>query len=116
MEFTLSNGACEQPPVRSLSSNELTVAISSLSLGGAERIVLDWALRIYPQWHVHIIVLHDKVHEWSIPPYISLTRLHSKDIEKQLRILGEKISQTSNRVCVCHMLKQNERSELNFMK
>ena len=53
--------AVEQPPLRDERfNNELTVAIASLSIGGAERIVLDWASRISPRWNVHLIVLRNR--------------------------------------------------------
>ena len=40
---------CRQPPLAAQTPAELCVAIAGLALGGAERIVLDWARRIQPR-------------------------------------------------------------------
>jgi glycosyltransferase involved in cell wall biosynthesis len=116
-----------QPPAYSLrGSNELTVAVASLSLGGAERIVLDWADRIYPRWRVHLLVLRDRKEEWQVPSHIRVTRLseprfksitprlaseHLRRVQ-YLSILGEELSKAAVPVCVCHLLKQDERAAL----
>lgn len=112
MSLVLKQTANEQPPVRKISNNELNVAIASLSLGGAERIVLDWARRIYPKWKVHLIVLRDRPQEWPIPPFVRATRLHGKDFSKELTRLGKNIAEDGNGICVAHLLSKKERLAL----
>lgn len=126
MDLVIDSANCEQPEVMSFGSNELTVAISSLSIGGAERIVLDWAMRIYPRWKVHLIVLRNRTKEWPVPAYVKVTRLENPErmgpLKKlpdinarrahQLRLLGKEIADSDNPVCVCHLLTKQERDAL----
>ena len=56
-----------QPPLGAPPAHELWCAIASLSLGGAEKMVLDWARRVAPPWRVHLVVLRDRAHEWPVP-------------------------------------------------
>lgn len=117
-----------QPPSYPIGEdNELTVALSSLSLGGAERIVLDWANRIHPRWRVHLIVLRDRDKEWPVPPHIRVTRLerdtrfaptarkfgtaHERRLH-HLAALGKELAQNALPVCVCHLLNKDERDAL----
>jgi glycosyltransferase involved in cell wall biosynthesis len=109
----MDHGGVEQPPLYKTNSNELTVAISSLSLGGAEKIVLDWATRIYPKWHVNLIVLRDRKEEWPVPNIITITRLHGKDLVKKLQVVGKHVASSPRPVCVCHLLNQAEREALS---
>ncbi len=115
MEITLKPDAIVQPDVMSLDcdSNELTVAIAGLALGGAEKIVLDWASRIHPRWTVHLIVLRDNNKEWPIPSFVKVTRLHGKDIIKRLTQLGKVLARSSNPVCLSHLLRTAERNALS---
>lgn len=91
---------------------ELHVAIASLSLGGAERIVLDWAERIYPRFRVHLIVLRNRTKEWPVPPFVRVTRLGGNRLQEQLLLVGERIAKDNNPVCVCHLLSTKERQSL----
>ena len=116
----------EQPPVYSFDGrNELMVAVASLSLGGAERIVLDWAARIHPRWRVHLIVLRDRDKEWHVPSYIRVTRVEKlfiakggritdKDAQRLgiLRSIGAEIAKNVIPVCTCHLLREDERNAL----
>src|SRR5262245_52690147 len=77
-----------QPPLGAPPAHELWCAIASLALGGAERIVLDWARRVAPPWRVHLVVLRDLAHEWPVPAGVRVTRLGGVGIEAQLRELG----------------------------
>src|SRR5262245_1160975 len=95
-----------QPPA------ELHVAIAGLALGGAERIVLDWAERIRPPWTPHIIALRDHVHEWRVPASVKITRLGGVDVLPQLIRLGRTIAQSAVPVCPCHLLTASERQAL----
>ena len=75
-----------QPPVMLLQRPEIVVAIASLSIGGAEKIVIDWARRIHPRWTVHLIVLRTRPHEWNVPDFVKVTRLQPGNINQQLDI------------------------------
>lgn len=112
MELIVDSQNVEQPPLLQNNNNELHVAISSLSIGGAERIVLDWATRIYPKWKTHLIVLRDRDKEWPVPPFVKVTRLHNKQLIEQLRVIGKEIATSGNPVCVCHLLHKKERDVL----
>lgn len=101
-----------QPPVWEIKNNELTAAIASLSIGGAERIVLDWASRIYPRWKVHLIILRNRSTEWPMPDFIRTTRLHGKKLPEQLKEIGKIIAKSGNPVCLCHLLSKKERNAL----
>jgi glycosyltransferase involved in cell wall biosynthesis len=121
-------GGVVQPPLLTPHLEcELVVAISSLSIGGAERIVLDWANRIHPRWRVHLIVLRDREKEWSVPSFVRVTRVSSyvpllkdkktSDHQKRLMILkklGQQIAESNNPACVCHLLGRDEREALGF--
>ncbi|HMF96245.1 MAG TPA: glycosyltransferase [Vicinamibacterales bacterium] len=101
-----------QPPLVGIDAPELTVAIASLALGGAERIVLDWAARVQPAWRVHVIVLRDHAHEWPVPPGVRLTRLTGTDVPVALMDIGRRIAHSDSPVCVCHLLTSAERAAL----
>jgi hypothetical protein len=88
------------------------VAIAGLALGGAERIVLDWARRIQPPWTPHLIVLRDHVHEWPVPPSVPITRLGGVDVHARLAQIGSAIARSAVPVCVCHLLTSAERRAL----
>jgi glycosyltransferase involved in cell wall biosynthesis len=92
---------------------ELHVAIASLSLGGAERIVLDWAARIYPRWRVHLIVLRDRAAEWPVPSHVRVTRLGGEQLSRKLVHIGAEVARSANPVCVCHLLSTRERTALS---
>lgn len=103
----------QQPIMYENTSNELTIAIASLSLGGAEKIVLDWASRIYPKWRVNLIVLRDRNDEWPVPHFVKVTRLHGKDLIEKLESVGAKIASGPIPVCVCHLLTRPQRNALS---
>lgn len=120
------NRMVREAPLYVSESNELTVAIASLSIGGAERIVLDWAERIYPRWRVHIIVLRSRAVEWPLPSHVRVTRLEDPDrLEAyaaagshhnrrlaQLVALGQEVARGPNPTIVCHLLGHDERAAL----
>jgi glycosyltransferase involved in cell wall biosynthesis len=121
MKLILSPQGVEQPPLFTANCNELTVAIASLSIGGAERIVLDWARRIYPEWRVHLIVLRNREKEWPVPSFIRVTRVeqsigprdnfHTFRLAK-LRDLGAELKKHPIPTCTCHLLNKEERDAL----
>jgi glycosyltransferase involved in cell wall biosynthesis len=80
-----------QPPLLPRHGGELAVALGGLALGGAERIVLDWAARVHPGRQVHLIVLRDHAQEWPVPAAVRLTRLHGRNVIPRLRQLGRDI-------------------------
>lgn len=104
--------AALQPPVGRPRCHRLTVALSGLALGGAERIVLDWASRIDPQWQVRLLVLRDHEWEWPVPARVEVVRLHGRDLAGRLRRLGEEVAASGNPVCLCHLLRKAERDAL----
>jgi glycosyltransferase involved in cell wall biosynthesis len=103
----------EQPTLYKPNSYDMTTAISSLSLGGAEKIVVDWASRVYPKWRPHLIILRDRSEEWPVPDYVRVTRLGGKQITEKLRKIGKEIVVSGNPTCVCHLLNREERGALH---
>src|SRR5687767_14484241 len=73
--YSRATDVLRQPPLVAGAPAELHAAIAGLALGGAERIVVDWARRIQPPWTPHLIVLRDHTHEWPVPPAVRVTRL-----------------------------------------
>ncbi len=114
MTLSVISKNVSQPDVISYKKdNVLTVAIAGLALGGAEKIVLDWAIRIYPKWRVHIIVLRDHDQEWPVPEGIKITRLHNQNVLQKLERIGQRIVKSSgNTTVLCHLLQENERNAL----
>jgi len=108
----LREGAVPQPPLLELAPEYLTAAISSLALGGAERIVLDWAARSARRHRVRLIVLRDARAEWTPPAGVDLVRLHGENVLAKLESLGREIAETGNPVVLCHLLLQPERRAL----
>ncbi|HXI27992.1 MAG TPA: glycosyltransferase [Vicinamibacterales bacterium] len=101
-----------QPPLLAADGRELTVAIASLAIGGAERIVVDWAARVHPAWTVHLVVLRDAPQEWPPPPSARVTRLGGVDVIARLAQIGRAVAERSSPVCVCHLLTAAERAAL----
>jgi len=107
------SAAVKQPELLSyINDNELTVVIGGLALGGAEKIVIDWAKRIYPKWMVHLIVLRDHDREWPTPAEIRVTRLHNDDVLNSLQSIGQYAAGSNNQAIICHLLKEDERAAL----
>ena len=91
-------------------------AIASLALGGAERIVLDWAARAASRHRVCIAVLHDAVPEWPVPPGVQVLRFHGNDIVANLVKFGAQAALERKAggkpVICCHLLTANQRQAL----
>ncbi len=112
-EFHLSRGAdVQQPPLPAPERGELTAVIGGLALGGAERIVLDWAARVHPTWPVHIVVLRDHTHEWTVPAGVRVTRLGGVDLAAKLLHVGREVAQRGSSAVLCHLLTETERRAL----
>jgi glycosyltransferase involved in cell wall biosynthesis len=104
--------SAEQPPLLNPVRPVLSAAIGSLALGGAERIVLDWAASCAGRYRVRLIVLHDAQAEWPLPPGVQVTRLGSTDLPHRLEIAGAEIAAGGNPVVLCHLLAADERRAL----
>jgi glycosyltransferase involved in cell wall biosynthesis len=100
-----------QPPAFCPPTTEMTVIVSSLSLGGAQKIILDWASRIAAIWDVHLIAIRNQPQEFSVPGNIRLTRLggSGQDGYAKLRQIAKKIAVSENPVALAHLLSKKER-------
>src|SRR5690242_20679054 len=101
-----------QLPNSKFMNGELTAVVASLAIGGAERLVLDWAMRVQSVWRVHIVVLRDMAHEWPVPSSVRITRLGGVGVVEALTELGRQIAARAVPVCVCHLLTRRERDAL----
>jgi glycosyltransferase involved in cell wall biosynthesis len=111
--IVLADGACEQPPLRypgeSRDPEVLTAILPSLALGGAERIVLDWASRVRRGHRVQLVVLGRAVAEYAVPEGVRVTRL---DGTAALAAFARALGASSNPVCLCHLLTTAQRDVL----
>jgi glycosyltransferase involved in cell wall biosynthesis len=100
-----------QPPAFCPPTMEMTAIVSSLSLGGAQKIILDWASRIAPSWRVHLITIRNQAQEFSVPNHIRLTRLggSGQDGYQKLQQIAKKIAAGENPVVLAHLLSKKER-------
>jgi len=101
-----------EPALIELGRAVVSAVIGSLALGGAERILLDWAASCAKRYRVRIVVLRDVQPEWPVPRGLEVTRLGSKDLIPQLEGVGAAIAAAGNRVVLCHMLTAAERQAL----
>jgi glycosyltransferase involved in cell wall biosynthesis len=106
----VSSATCEQPPLAALPPEELTVVLPALALGGAERIVLDWASRLGGRYSVHLALLGEAPREYPVPPGVRVTRL--RDHDGALPALGRSLAASPNPVCLCHLLGAAQRAVL----
>ena len=104
--------ASDQPPLLETAPHQVTAVLASLALGGAERIVLDWAASCAGRYRTRLIVLHDVAKEWPLPPGVEVTRLAGTDLPQQLRAAGAAIASGGNPVVICHLLTGAERAAL----
>jgi glycosyltransferase involved in cell wall biosynthesis len=108
----LALDAPDQPPLLDLPPAEVNAALGTLALGGAERIVLDWAVRTAVRHRVRLVVLREAHDEWPAPPGVEVIRLHGVALEAQLAALGAVMVAGGNPVVVCHLLTAAERDAL----
>jgi len=104
-----------QPPLYDHGRPTLTAAIATLALGGAERIVLDWAASCAAQYNVRLVVLRGTPVEWPVPRGFTVTRLDAGDASDtlaQLTAIGAQIAASGNPVVLCHLLTAAERKAL----
>ena len=103
--------APEQPPLSDASPLEVTAAIGSLALGGAERIVLDWAAGCSHRYRVRLIVLRDAPAEWPVPRGVEIVR-RAGETSERLEREGARTAAGGNPVVLCHLLTVAERRAL----
>ncbi len=101
-----------QPPRFAPDRPTLTAAIATLALGGAERIVLDWAAHCAARYRVRLIVLRKTAAEWPVPPDIAVTRIDEANSLSHLTAIGAEITASGNPSILCHLLKSGERKAL----
>lgn len=104
--------ADNQPPLYDHCRPTITAAIATLALGGAERIVLDWAAGCAAHYEVKLVVLRGAAAEWPLPPGIRVTRLNDGDPLQQLAIIGAEVAASGNPVVLCHLLNVDERKAI----
>ena len=100
----VSSAAAAQPPLASLPDEELTVVLPSLALGGAERIVVDWATRVRGRWRVHVAVLRHVTVGYRLPDGVRLSRIDG------LEAFARSLSRPS--IVLCHLLTAAQRADL----
>ncbi|HKA41070.1 MAG TPA: glycosyltransferase, partial [Burkholderiales bacterium] len=102
----------EQPPLHDAGRCEISAVVASLALGGAERIVLDWAAGCAARYRVRLFVLREARAEWPVPSGVQVMRLPGKDQERELQRCGAEIAAGGNPVALCHLLTAAERRAL----
>lgn len=105
-------GSPGEPALIELGRADVNAVIGSLALGGAERILLDWAANCAKRHRVRIVVLRDLQPEWPVPRGLEITRLGGNDLIPQLEGVGAAMAAAGNPVVLCHMLTAAERHAL----
>lgn len=103
MEHTVINQESWLPAFKQ-ESDHIYILLTSLNLGGAEKIVSDQLWSNYHQKSSHkvtLIVIYDKKNEHSIPPNVNIVRLNNK-IENG-EFLFKQIAY-ENKPLVCHLI------------
>jgi len=104
--------ASAQPPRLDLPPLTLHAAIASLAVGGAERIVLDWAAHASATHRVRVLVLRASSQEWPTPPGVEFVRCPQAMTHSTLAHEGARIARSGNPVVLCHLLNASEREAL----
>lgn len=110
----IAAGECEQPRLAALPAlpaEDLTAILPSFALGGAERIVLDWAARARRHHRVHLVALGRADAEYAVPAGVRVTRLDGSTAEA-LAGIGRSLAASANPVCLCHLLTAAQRAVL----
>jgi glycosyltransferase involved in cell wall biosynthesis len=96
----------------------LGVVLGSLAVGGAERIVLDWAERNRARHEIRLCVLSRQVIKWPVPTGIAFTQLEASDWAQGLTAFASSLHSAwlaggygAPRV-VCHMTLRAHRDVL----
>jgi glycosyltransferase involved in cell wall biosynthesis len=101
----------DQPPLLEGPPAELNAVVGTLALGGAERIVLQWAERTAAHHRVRLVVLRDAADEWPVPAGVEVVRLHGVALDERLAALGAAMAASRGTV-LCHLLTAAERDAL----
>lgn len=112
--------ATVQPPLHAATRQlpPLGAVIASLAVGGAERIVLDWAQRAAQRQPVWLCVLHDQPHEWPLPAKVRVVRLRSLNLEEGIARFSRQLSsqwdarELGRPSVLCHLTLQKHRDAL----
>lgn len=105
------HGACQQLP-------PLGAVLGSLAIGGAERIVLDWAAQTQSRYKIRLCVLHSQAQEWPVPAGIELLRLDGIDVDRGLEAFAQGLRQATELLgseqprVLCHMTTREHRGAL----
>lgn len=92
----------------------LHAAIGSLALGGAERIVLDWATVAARRHAVRLVVLRPSAVAWKPPADIEIVRLDAgPSLRDALVAQGRAIAESGHPRVLCHLLTAAERAALS---
>lgn len=107
--------AAEQPPLLPRRPRVLSAVLGSLAVGGAERIVLDWAGRTVARPSgavtVRLAILKDVEPEWPVPAGVELVRFRGEALDEQLASFGARAAGDGSPV-VCHLLTAAHRLAL----
>lgn len=105
------HATCQQSP-------PLGVVLGSLAIGGAERIVLDWAAQSRARHDIRLCVLNDQPQEWPVPPGMEIVRLRGSKLDEGLQAFAQGLRQASDRLdfglprVLCHMTSRAHRNAL----
>jgi glycosyltransferase involved in cell wall biosynthesis len=89
----------------------LRAVISSLALGGAERIVLEWAVDALRRGRaIELAVLNRAAMEWQAPPALCLIRREAESMEQFAAALGRRWGRGA--VVAAHLLRDPMLAEL----
>ncbi len=105
-EIVRARVSARQPRLaRARRNAEIHVAIASLVRGGAERIALDTCGALARRGQrVHLIVLHRRAGEYSVPPGVRVSRI-GKPPDLALDDVARGIARGGNRLVLAHLLR-----------
>jgi glycosyltransferase involved in cell wall biosynthesis len=107
------SAAALQPRLLAATRTTLHAAVGSLALGGAERIVLDWAAVTARQHTVRLIVVRSSAVTWKVPENIELVQLgNEQPVPDALVAQGLAIAASGHPRVLCHLLTASEREAL----
>lgn len=97
-----------QAPLASSAPDELVVVVQALALGGAERIVVDWAARVRGRYRVRLAVLRTLPIEYPVPDGVAVSRMQGAPdaLEAFARTLA------AGAIVLCHLLDAPQRIAL----
>ncbi len=102
-----AEGAAQAPLLPPL-QEELVVVLPALALGGAERIVVDWAARVRGRVRVRLVVLRGLDVEYRLPEGIEVSRIEGAP--RALEAFARTLSCAS--LVLCHLLTAVQRDAL----